>query len=177
MLTTARHTRSAAARATVARHIDATVDTVFSLLTDVHAWPRWGPFADTGTPGHIDRPGLPHPIRLGRHQLHIALTFPDAPYWVRYRLTGGPARSLHTAEVTLSPTDDGGTGLQWRATPSQPLPGTLRRRTAALETAVAELAAHLASAAEDPATTRLEWAAAERRHIPVAARVRSDLAA
>src|SRR6476659_8130787 len=89
--------------ATVTRHIDAPVDTVFSLLADVHSWPRWGPFTDTGAPGHIDEPEVPHPIRLGRHQLHVVLSSPDAPYWVRYRLTGRPARTQHTADVTLSP--------------------------------------------------------------------------
>ena len=159
MLTTARHPRPAVTRATVTRHIDAPTASVWSLLADVHAWPRWGPFTDITTP-HLDRPGLPHPLRLGRHQLRVAVSSPDAPYWVRYRLTAGPARALHSAEVTLSPTDDGGTDLHWRATAMRPLPGTARRRTAALETAVAELTAQLASAAEDPATTRLEWAAA-----------------
>ena len=174
MLTTAHPTRTAPTRATVTRHIDAPIDTVFSLLADVHSWPRWGPFTDTGTPTHIDRPGVPHPIRLGRRQLRVALSSPDAPYWVRYRLTGGPARAQHTADVTLSPTDDGGTDLHWRATPTRHLPGTGRRRTAALEAAVAGLAAQLASAAEDPATTRAEWAHA--RHDAAAAPLRSPTA-
>ena len=60
--------------------------------------------------------------------------------------------------MTLSPTEDGGTDLHWRATPTRHLPGTARRRTAALEATVAGLAAQLSSAAEDPATTRAEWA-------------------
>ena len=140
---------------TVTRHIDAPIDTVFSLLADVHQWPLWGAFTDTTTP-HLDRPGISHPIRLGRHQLRVDVTSPDAPYWIHVRLTEGPAGSLHTAEVTLSPTDDGGTDLHWRATPTRHLPGTARRRTAALEAAMAGLVAQLASAAEDPATTRAE---------------------
>ncbi len=174
MLTTALDTRTTPTRATVTRHIDAPIDTVFSLLADVHSWPRWGPFTATGTPADIDGPGLPHPIRLGRHQLRVTVTTPDAPYWVRYRLTGGPARALHTAEVTLSPTDDGGTDLHWLATPTRHLPGAARRRAAALEAAVAELTAQLASAAEDPATTRAEWANA--RHDVAAAPLRSPTA-
>ena len=88
--------------------------------------------------------------------LLVELTTPDAPYWLRYRLTAGPTRALHTAEVTLSPTDDGSTDLHWRATPTRRLPGTTRRSTAALEAAVAQLAERLASAAEDPATTRVD---------------------
>ena len=107
----------------------------------------------------------------GRRQLHVDLSPPDAPYWVRYRLTGSPARAQHTADITLSPTDNGGTDLHWRATPTRHLPGTARRRTAALEAAVAGLAAQLASAAEDPATTRAEWAHA--RHDVAAAPLRS----
>jgi uncharacterized protein YndB with AHSA1/START domain len=174
MLTTARHAPTAPTRATVTRHIDAPMDTVFSLLADVHSWPRWGPFTDTGTPARTDQPEGPHPVRLGRHRLCVALSSPDAPYWVRYRLTGGPARNQHTAEVTLSPTDDGGTDLHWRAIPTRHLPGTARRRTAALETVVAGLAAQLASAAEDPATTRAEWAHA--RHDGATAPVRSPAA-
>jgi uncharacterized protein YndB with AHSA1/START domain len=167
MLTTARPTRTAPTRATVTRHIDAPVDTVFSLLADVHSWPRWGPFSATGTPGHLHQAGAPHPVRLGRHQLRVAVTSPDAPYWLRYRLTDGPARVRHTAEITLSPTDDGGTDLHWRATPTRHLPGTARWRVAALEAAASELTARLASAAEDPATTRAEWA--DPRHDVAAA--------
>jgi uncharacterized protein YndB with AHSA1/START domain len=174
MLTTAHATRTAPTRATVTRHIDAPIDTVFSLLADVHNWPRWGPFTDTGTPAHLDEPGVPHPIRLGRRQLHVTVTAPDAPYWVRYRLTGGPARAQHTAEVTLSPTEDGGTDLHWRATPTRHLPGTARRRTAAFDATVAGLAAPLASAAEDPAPTRAEWAHA--RHDVTPAPPRSSMA-
>jgi uncharacterized protein YndB with AHSA1/START domain len=162
MLTAAPRTRTTPTRATVTRHIDAPVDTVFSLLADVHRWPCWGPFSVTVDPAHIDEPGDPHPIRFGRHRLRVTVTSPDAPYWVRYRVTDGPARARHSAEVTLSPTADGGTDLLWRATPTRHLPGTARRRAAALEAAVAELIARLASAAEDPATTRAEWAHASR---------------
>ena len=175
MLTTARHTRTAPARATVTRHIDATVDTVFSLLADVQSWPRWGPFSATSPRAHVDEPGLAHDIRLGRHRLRVTVTSPDSPYWLRYRLTHGPVRARHTADVTLSPTADGGTDLLWRATPTGHLPGTAHRRAAALEAAVTELTAQLASAAEDPATTRIEWAQA--RHDVAAAPLRSSTAA
>jgi len=161
----------------VTRHIDAPIDTVFSLLADVHSWPRGGPFTDTARPRTHTGPASHTLVRLGRHQLCVALSSPDAPYWVRYRLTGGPARNQHTAEVTLSPSDDGGTDLHWRATPTRHLPGTARRRTTALETAVAGLAAQLASAAEDPATTRAEWAHARRDGPAAPVRSRSDVPA
>jgi hypothetical protein len=54
------------------------------------------------------------------------------------------------------------------------VPGTARRRTAALEATVAGLAAELASAAEDPATTRADWAHA--RHEVTPAPPRSSMA-
>ena len=142
----------------VTRRIDAPVETVWALLAEVHTWPRWGPFSHTGTPAHIDRPGLSHHIRLGRHQLRVAVTAPDAPYWLRYRVTAGPYGVQHSAEVTLSPTDDGGTELQWRAAPTHGLAAIWRRRRTTLTAAVAELTARLASAAEDQPTTRAEWA-------------------
>ena len=87
-----------------------------------------------------------------------SVTSPDAPYGVRYRLMSGPAAALHSAAVTLTPTDHGGIELPWRATQPHPLPGAGRRRRALLVAAVTQLAAQPASAAEDPATTRAEWA-------------------
>ena len=158
-ITYSRHARPArplAAHPTVTRHIQAPIDVVFSLLADVHQWARWGPF--TNSAATLEGSGLPNPIRLGRHQMRIAIATPDAPYWLRYRITGGPAGSRHRAEITLSPTSDGGTDWHWRATLPAAMPGLGRRRTIALVAAVTELSAHLASAAEDPPTTRAEWA-------------------
>ena len=173
--------RRGGSHATVTRRIDAPVERVFALLADVHAWPAWGPFGSDPRP-HLDRPGtLPHPVRLGRHDLRVLLTSPDAPYWLRYRLTGGPSRARHSAEVILSPTAEGGTELEWRATMTGSLPGLGRRRTAAVATTVSELTGYLAAAAEDAPTTRVEWAArtqvAGRHDRPVPARSVHELAA
>jgi uncharacterized protein YndB with AHSA1/START domain len=158
MIATAHHSRPTISPAAVTRRVDAPVETVWALLADVHTWPRWGPFSHTGTSAHIDQPGLSHPIRLGRHQLRIAVTSPDAPYWLRYQVTTGPSGVKHSAEVTLSPTDDGGTELQWRAAPTHGLVAISRRRRTTLTATIAELTARLASAAEDQPTTRAEWA-------------------
>jgi len=176
-----RSSRVSASRASVTRRIDAPVEVVFALLADVHAWPTWGPFARSGA-RHLDRPGvLPHPVRLGRHDLRVLVTSPDAPYWLRYRLTSGPARVRHSAEVTLSPTAGGGTELRWQATMAHAVPGIARRRAAALAAEVTRLSARLASAAEDAPTTRAEWAdrAGSATHLgrPVAARSVHELAA
>ena len=66
--------RRGGSHATVTRRIDAPVERVFALLADVHAWPAWGPFGSDPRP-HLDRPGtLPHPVRLGRHDLRVLLT-------------------------------------------------------------------------------------------------------
>jgi hypothetical protein len=59
--------------------------------------------------------------------------------------------------LSLSPTDDGGTEPLWRVTPATGLQGIGRLRRAALVTAVKELAAPLASAAEVAPTSRAEW--------------------
>jgi uncharacterized protein YndB with AHSA1/START domain len=173
--------RTGRSHATVTRRIDAPVERVYALLADVHVWPAWGPFGRYPRP-HLDRPGtLSHAVRLGRHDLRVLVTSPDAPYWLRYRVTGGPSRARHSAEVILSPTAEGGTELEWRATMTGSLPGLGRRRTEAVASAVSELTAYLAAAAEDAPTTRVEWAAraevGDRRDRPVSARSRHELAA
>jgi hypothetical protein len=78
-------------------------------------------------------------------------------------VVSGPAGARHSAEVTLSPTDDEGTELRWQVTQARRMPDWARHRRAALVAAVTELAAQLAATAEDPPTTRVEWAA---RHEP-----------
>jgi uncharacterized protein YndB with AHSA1/START domain len=166
MFATTRRSRPTTSPAAMSRRINAPIETVWALLADIHAWPRWGPFSDNSQPAHIDLPGLPHPIRLGRHQLRVAISPLDAPYWLQYRLTAGPAGARHEANITLAPTDDGATELQWHASGAPRMNGIIRRQQAALVTAVTDLTAHLASAAEDQPTTRAEWA--NRADQPVA---------
>ena len=133
--------------ATVTRHIGAPAAEVWHLLADLHAWPGWGPFSTDPAP-HLHRPGVAHPLRLGRRRLLVRVTSPDAPYWLRYRLTSDRHALDHHAEVTLSPTSDGGTDLHWRATLSDGLAGFRKRRVRSLERLARELSQDLAARAE-----------------------------
>jgi uncharacterized protein YndB with AHSA1/START domain len=160
--TTPRHRCSVASSVTVSRRIDAPVDTVWALLADVHEWPGWSSLTNTCTRTHSDQPELAHPIRLGRHRLRVAVS-PDTPFQLRSWLASAPTGALHPAVVTLSPTDDGRTELHWQVPPSRGIFGSARHRQQTLVRAVTELEAQLASTAEDPPTTRAEWAA---RHEP-----------
>ena len=174
MLTTARPTRTAPTRATVTRHIDAPIDTVFSLLADVHSWPRWGPFTDTGTPRTPTGPASHTPSGSAG----VSCTSPSAPRTPRTgSATGSPAARPAPSTPPKSPCPQPTTAAP-TSTGAPPRPDTCpapaRRRTAALEAAVAGLAAQLASAAEDPATTRAEWAHA--RHDGATAPLRSPAA-
>ena len=157
MFATARRPRPTDHPADVSRRVEAPIETVWALLADIHAWPRWGPFSDSAKPTHLDLPGLPHPVRLGRHRLRVTIWALDAPYWLKYRLTSGPAGARHEASMTLSPIDDGATELRWHAQAAPRMTGILRRQ-ATLVAAVTDLMANLASAAEDQPTTRAEWA-------------------
>jgi uncharacterized protein YndB with AHSA1/START domain len=156
MFATTRRSRPTASPADVTRRIDAPIETVWALLADIHSWPRWGPFDDDAKPAHIDRPGLPQPIRLGRHQLRVTIWALDAPYWLQYRLSSGPVGARHEASLTLAPTEDGATELRWHAKAAPRMAGVFSRQ-GALVAAVTDLTAHLASAAEDQPITRVEW--------------------
>lgn len=155
--TTRRRTRSVASTLTVTRHIDATVEAVWALLADVHEWPRWSSLTCTCTSTHGDQPDLAHPIRFGRNRLRVAVS-PDAPFQLRSWLSSAPTGALHPSVVTLSPTGGGGTELRWQVPPSRGILGSVRHDQATLVREVAGLAAQLASTAEDPPTTRAEWA-------------------
>ena len=138
---------------TVSTSVAVPVDQLCPLIADVRRWPRWGPF--TPVPGDR-RNGRPQAIRLGRRLVRLQVTAPDAPYWLRYEAR--TAGFSHTADVTLSPTEEGGTEVSWRARLDGGLPGIAGRRRSRLAAEVARLLAALASYAEDAPTTRLEWA-------------------
>lgn len=146
-------------RYTLYRHIDAPVETVWSLIADAQSWPRWGPFTGTGTGTSRRSDGLDRhrqPVRLGRHRLHVD-AFVGREYRLRYRLSGRAVVD-HSGEITLTPGSDGGTELTWAMARRRPRSWRDRGRDAKAAGAVAELAARLASTAEDRPMTRAEWA-------------------
>jgi hypothetical protein len=135
---------------TQSRKINAPIDTVSSLLSDTRSWSRWGPLSDAGFAADLK----PKAMRFGRHRLRIKVVSPDAPFWTRVQVHTPGGWFSHIADVTLSPLDDGSTGLSWHATLTGPLPDLIGRRRAYLQRAVSELTGQLASYAEDPPTTR-----------------------
>lgn len=137
----------------VSKSIGASADQLWPLLADTRNWSRWGPFTAAANDGGI---GAPQGIALGRRTLHLYLTYLDAPYLLRYQAgTGGYS---HTAELILSPTADGRTELTWRAELHRGLSRILGRPTR-LAREAGQLLSALAAYAEDPPTTRIEWAA------------------
>lgn len=146
--------------ATLSRRIDASVLQVWSLLTDVATWSRWGPLTSAGSSVDRRAGNLWQPVRYGRLPLRVHVSSPDAPFWVRLHVTTPAGRFSHLADVTLAPLSDGTTQLSWRATLTGGVPDMTGRRRARLARSVSALAAQLASYAEDPPTTRLSYDAA-----------------
>jgi hypothetical protein len=149
---------------TVSRRVDAPPEDVWHVLTDVGSWSRWAPL----TEGRPAAPTASRHVRYGSLAMRVKVTSPDAPFWVRLQVTTAGGRFSHTGDVTLSPMPDGGTVLSWHATLTGGLPDVTGRRRARLEGAIAALAAALASYAEDPPTTRVDYWAQVRDAWPAA---------
>lgn len=122
-------------RLTLSRHIDATLETVGSLIADLHQ----------------------QPLRLGRYRLHVD-TSTGLDYRLKYRLTTGHAVLAHSVQITLHAGHDGGTELAWAVPRRRLVSRRGRGRHARAAAAMAELAARLAATAEDRPMTRAEWA-------------------
>jgi hypothetical protein len=122
---------------------------VWPLLADVQTWPRWAPFDEAEVEsgegvGEIRR------FRVGRVTTRERVIAMEPPRGYAYEfLSGLPIRD-YRAEVTLRPTNEGGTAVRWRSSFRAKLPGTgwlVRRRLAQF---IAQTAEGLAREAEKP---------------------------
>jgi uncharacterized protein YndB with AHSA1/START domain len=130
---------------------------VWGLLADVDAWPRWGPFRRADRPMRPSVPGLPRPVRYGRHLLQVVLSSPDPPYWLRYRLVVGAGRQVVAGEITLAPTDDGGTEVRWDSAATAAAGWAERRRARQVATRVPPVLEALAAYVESPVGAVDAW--------------------
>lgn len=128
-------------------------EAVWALLADVTTWSSWGAW-DSATlqreaPGGGEDVGAVRELRLGRTRSVEELTALEPGRRMAYRLTGGnlPVRD-YAAEVTLSPTPEGGTEIAWRSAFNAKLPGAGGVVARRLEPFLADTIQRVARAAE-----------------------------
>lgn len=102
------------------RHSSAPVEAVWSLLGTTSTWKDWGWF----TVAELEREGEPAPdgvgaikklgLRAGGSREEIVAY--DPPTHLAYRLLSGLPVRDYRSDVTLTPTPDGGTSIEWRST-------------------------------------------------------------
>lgn len=110
------------------RHSAAPAEAVWALLGEARSWKDWAwfPMADLereGDPapdgvGAIRRFGLPF---AGSREEVVAF---DPPRHLGYRLLSGLPVRDYRSDVTLTPTPDGGTSIEWRSSFTPPWPGS-----------------------------------------------------
>ncbi len=129
--------------------------TVYGLLADGSTWPTWSPLGsfELLSPGDGSPEGL-DAVRLfttGRHQSRERVVERRPGESFAYVLEAGLALRGYKAVVTLMPTADGGTTINWRSTFTAKVPGTgglYRRRLGSfIEQCVLGLAAAAAEQA------------------------------
>jgi uncharacterized protein YndB with AHSA1/START domain len=106
-------------------HIDVAADTtapastVYALLVESATWPRWSPMDSV----EIERPGTPPPdgvgaIRVNRKGRTVGrdeiVELVANERFVYRSLSGVPVRD-YFGDVTLEPTDEGGTRIRWHS--------------------------------------------------------------
>ena len=134
-------------------------ESVWRLLADVETWSDWADFdsAELERPADDGGQGVGAIRRFKRRGLitRERVIAAHEPAWLSYELLSGLPISSYSADVTLIPTDDGGTEIRWssRFRGRFPVPGGLMRGV--LERFVRATAAAVARAAERaPAATR-----------------------
>jgi uncharacterized protein YndB with AHSA1/START domain len=127
-------------------------DRVWALLADTASWADWAPFdeAELESEGGDEREGVGavRRFRSGRRTTRERVVAFVAPERFAYELISGVPVSDYGAEVTLEPSEGGGTSISWESQfrGKFPVPGALVRRS--LEGFIRETAEGLARAAE-----------------------------
>ncbi len=110
----------------------ATVEAVWSLVSDANTYADWGPWGDGGydpSGNGPSRPGSVQWFRFGRRTTSVEKILEvDAPSRIVYTVVRGIPVKNYRAEVTLVPNALGGTSIRWAATWDKTLMGRLVHR-------------------------------------------------
>lgn len=136
---------------TATRHTPAPVEAVWALVSQAHTWKEWGAFTvseleQEGEPapdgvGAIRRFGFP--VYASREQV-VAF---DPPHHLGYTLLSGLPLREYRSDVTLTPTPDGGTAIEWRSSFVPPWRGSGRFWSGFLRLLLTDFTRRLAKAA------------------------------
>jgi uncharacterized protein YndB with AHSA1/START domain len=104
---------------TAVRHTSAPVERVWALLGTTSTWKDWGWF----TVAELEREGDEHPdgvgaikrlgLKAGGSREEIVEY--DPPHHLAYVLLQGLPVKDYRSDVTLTPTPDGGTSIEWKS--------------------------------------------------------------
>lgn len=102
------------------RHTTAPVEAVWALLSRTETWKDWGWFtvAELEREGDVERDGVGAIKKLGLRaggSREEIVAF-DPPTHLAYELRSGLPVQDYRSDVTLTPTPDGGTSIEWRST-------------------------------------------------------------
>ena len=107
---------------------------MFALLGDAASWASWSSFDESG----LERPGAPtadgvgaiRTFRYKRTRSREEVTAYEPPHRLGYALLEGVPVKDYASEVTLTPSNRGGTLITWHSTfrPAWPGSGWLLRR-------------------------------------------------
>jgi uncharacterized protein YndB with AHSA1/START domain len=125
---------------------------VWALLADATTWPSWSGFdaAEIEQPGTDDPQGVGalRRFRYGRIRSRERIVAFEPPRHVAYTLLSGLPLRDYRGDVTLTPTDSGGTEITWQSRYRLKIPFTGGRVQRGLGGFIQETADALARAAE-----------------------------
>jgi uncharacterized protein YndB with AHSA1/START domain len=110
---------------------DAGVETVWALVADANTYAQWGPWEEGGYDPPAtgpSRPGSVQWFRFGRRTTSVERILEvDPQRRIVYTVERGVPVKNYRAEITLQPSEPGGTSIRWSATFKATLMGRLVR--------------------------------------------------